>query len=65
LVVNEIVGFVLVDHTTPLFVMDDPPSDVMFPPALAVVEVISVTSMVVTTGSVLYVILVEPTFPFI
>ena len=42
LVVNVIVGLVLVDHTTPLFVMDAPPSDVMFPPDLAEMEVISV-----------------------
>jgi hypothetical protein len=42
LVVNVIVGLGLVDHTTPLFVIDAPPSDVMFPPDLAEMEVISV-----------------------
>ena len=41
-VVNVIVGLVLVDHTTPLFVMDAPPSDVILPPDLAEMEVISV-----------------------
>jgi hypothetical protein len=41
-VVKEIVGLVLVDHTTPLAVMGALPSDVMFPPDLAEMEVISV-----------------------
>ena len=42
LVESEMVGVEFVDHTTPLFVMDAPPSDVIFPPDLAEMEVISV-----------------------
>ena len=49
-VVKEIVGFVLVDQTTPLFVMDAPPSDVILPPDMAEVVVIAVIAVVVSLG---------------
>ena len=45
-----IVGLVLVDHTTPLFVMDAPPSDVMFPPVVAVVVVMELADRVLIVG---------------
>jgi hypothetical protein len=48
LVLKEIVGFVLVDHTTPLFVMDVPLSAVILPPDVAEVAVIAVKAMVVS-----------------
>jgi hypothetical protein len=35
LVLNETVGSGLVDHTTPLEVTGNPPSEVMFPPEVA------------------------------
>jgi hypothetical protein len=41
-VVSEIVGLVVVAQTTPLAVMELPPSAVMFPPLVAVEEVIDV-----------------------
>ena len=49
-VVNEIVGFGLVDHTTPLAVTTEPQSPVTIPPLFAVVEVISLMGIVVTVG---------------
>ena len=39
-VVKDMVGFVFVDHTTPLVVIAAPPSELTFPPEIAVVEVI-------------------------
>ena len=50
LVESEIVGLGLVDHTTPLFVMDDPPSDIMLPPDVTVVVVTELADTVLTIG---------------
>ncbi len=50
LVVKAMVGFVLVDQTTPLAVMVAPPSAVMLPPEVAEVVVIAVMAMVVSVG---------------
>ena len=47
------VGFSDMPYTTPRSVTSAPPSDVTFPPATAVVSVIWVTTLVVTTGKVL------------
>lgn len=47
---SAIVGFWLVLQHTPLSVTDDPPSFVIVPPLLAVVEVIADSSDVVKTG---------------
>jgi hypothetical protein len=44
------VGFVLVDHTTPLVVTAEPPSELIFPPEVAVVDVIAEIEDVVTVG---------------
>ena len=46
LVVNAIVGEEVVLHTTPLAVIGLPPSLVMFPPLMAVVDVILVAAVV-------------------
>ena len=43
----EIVGPVVVPQHTPLAVINPPPSTVIFPPDVAVVEVITVTAAVV------------------
>ena len=40
-VVKDMVGFALVDHTTPLEVTAAPPSELIFPPEVAVVDVIA------------------------
>jgi hypothetical protein len=50
LVVKAMVGFVLVDQTTPLADMEAPPSDVIFPPEVAEVVVIEVISVEVSDG---------------
>ena len=44
---NEITGLGLVLHTTPLAIILAPPSDVTFPPLLAVVVVMDVAAVVV------------------
>ena len=51
LVVNAIVGFWLVLQTTPLAVIEAPPSEVILPPLLAVVEVIDETVVVVMVAN--------------
>ena len=50
LVVRAIVGLVLVDQTTPLAVMDAPPSDVIFPPEVDVLVVKAEADAVVSVG---------------
>ena len=50
-VVKEMVGFGLVDHTTPLVVTTEPQSPVTIPPLFAVVEVISLMGIVVKVGT--------------
>jgi hypothetical protein len=49
-VLKEIVGVGLVDHTTPLVVTAEPPSEVIFPPEVAVVVEMELTEIVVTVG---------------
>jgi hypothetical protein len=51
LVLSDIVGFGLIDHTIPLEVTEAPPSDVTFPPNEAVVDVIILTLDVTTVGT--------------
>ena len=51
LVDKEIVGFALVDQTTPLAVMEAPPSAVIMPPEVAVVVVIPDILDVVNVGT--------------
>ena len=50
LVVKAMVGFVLVDQTTPLAVMEAPPSEVIFPPDVAEDVVMEVISVVESEG---------------
>ena len=49
-VVKDMVGFALVDHTTPLVVTTEPPSELIFPPDAAVVVVIELADIVFTVG---------------
>jgi hypothetical protein len=49
-VVKDMVGFGLVDHTTPLVVIAVPPSELTLPPDVAVVDVIAEIDDVVTVG---------------
>jgi hypothetical protein len=49
-VVKAMVGFVFVDHTTPLVVIAAPPSEVIFPPEMAVVVEMGFTDIVLTVG---------------
>jgi hypothetical protein len=49
-VVKAIVRFSLVDHTTPLAVISAPPSEEIFPPEVAVVDVIAKIEEVVTVN---------------
>ena len=51
LVDKVIDGLVLVDQTTPLAVMDVPPSVVILPPEVAVVLVIEAIPVVVSVGT--------------
>ena len=51
LVVRAIVGLAVVDQTTPLVVMEAPPSDVILPPDVAEVLVIEAILVVVSVGT--------------
>ena len=46
------VGFALFDHTTPLEIMAEPPSALIFPPEIDVVDVIAEIDVVVTVGGI-------------
>ena len=50
LVVRAMVGLVLVDQTTPLAVMEAPPSDVILPPEVAEDVETAVMEVVVSVG---------------
>jgi hypothetical protein len=52
LVLSAIVGLVVVPHTTPRAVTAAPPSEVIFPPLVAVVWVMLLTVVVVSVGKV-------------
>ena len=60
-VVKDMVGFVLVDHTTPLVVTDEPPSEVIFPPDMAVVVEMELADIVLTAGRTNDVLVVKMT----
>jgi hypothetical protein len=65
LVESEMVGEELVDHTTPLAVMGAHPSDVMFPPVVAVVVVMELADRVLIVGRTTGVIVVKViSFPY-
>jgi hypothetical protein len=64
-VVKEIVGLVLVDHTTPRAVMGAHPSDVMFPPVVAVVVVMELADTVLNVGRTTGIIVLKViSFPY-
>ena len=58
-VLKEIVGFVLVDHTTPLEVTAEPPSELIFPPEVALVVVMELADIVLNVGSTTGVLVVK------
>ena len=60
-VVKDIVGFALVDHTTPLEVTAEPPSELIFPPEMAVVVVMELADIVLTVGRTNDVLVVKMT----
>jgi len=49
-VLKEMVGVELVDHTTPLAVMDAPPSELILPPEVALVVVMELADTVLSEG---------------
>ena len=59
LVLKEIVGVGLVDHTTPLEVTAEPPSELTFPPDVAVVVVMELADTVLNVGSITGVLVVK------
>ena len=60
---SAVVGLAVVDQHTPLAVTGDPPSDVTFPPEVAVVAVTFVTAVVVTVAPIASVVKVT-SFPY-
>ena len=60
-VVKDMVGFAPVDHTTPLEVIAAPPSEVIFPPEMAVVVEMGFTDIVLTVGRTNDVLVVKMT----
>ena len=64
-VVKDMVGFALVDHTTPLRVTVEPPSELIFPPEIDVVDVVAEIVNVVTVGGTVVELVVKVTsFPY-
>ena len=62
---KEIVGVELVDHTTPLKVTAEPPSEVIFPPEMAVVVEMELEDIVLTIGRTNDVLVVKViSFPY-
>jgi hypothetical protein len=55
------VGFALVDHTTPLVVTAEPPSAITFPPEVAVVVVMELADIELTVGRTNDVLVVKMT----
>jgi hypothetical protein len=64
-VLKEIVGVELVDHTTPLEVTAEPPSELIVPPEIDAVDVIAEIEDVVTVGGTVVEFVVKMTrFPY-
>ena len=64
-VVRLTVGFGLADQTTPLVVTFEPPSDEIFPPLTAVLEVMEVTGVVIRVGTTAAVVVLKvSSFPY-
>jgi hypothetical protein len=57
------VGFELVAQQTPLAVTDAPPSELILPPDIAVVDVIEVTAVVVNEGTTNWLVVNVTSFP--
>ena len=59
------VGLALVDHTTPLVETAEPPSEVIFPPEMAVVVEMELADIVLTVGRTNDVLVVKDiSFPY-
>jgi len=56
LVLRAVVGFVAVPHTIPLALTAEPPSEDMFPPLVAVVEVMELAAVVAAKVGVVSVV---------
>ena len=64
-VLKEMVGVGLVDHTTPLAVMDAPPFELILPPEVALVVVMELPDTVLNVGSTTCVLVVKViSFPY-
>ena len=59
-----VVGFAVVAQHTPFAVTEEPPSELMFPPDTAVVEVIEDAAVVVRTGTATEPVVNVKTFPY-
>jgi hypothetical protein len=57
------VGFEPVAQQTPLTVTDAPPSELILPPDIAVVDVIEVTAVVVNEGTTNWLVVNVTSFP--
>jgi hypothetical protein len=55
-VLRAVVGFVAVPHTIPLALTAEPPSEDMFPPLVAVVEVMELAAVVAAKVGVVSVV---------
>jgi hypothetical protein len=55
------VGFAIVDHTTPLVVTAEPPSELIFPPEIDAVDVIAEIEDVITVGGTVVELVVKMT----
>jgi hypothetical protein len=53
------VGFALVDHTTPLEVTAAPPSELIFPPEMAEFDIIALNCVVFNDGLTTFVVVLE------
>jgi hypothetical protein len=60
-VVKDMVGLALVDHTTPLVVTAEPPSELIFPPEIDAVDDIAEIEDVVTVGGTVVELVVKMT----
>jgi hypothetical protein len=60
---SDMVGLAVKDQQTPLAVIDPPPSEVIFPPEMAVVVVIEVANEVVRVATIIGFVLNEISSP--
>jgi hypothetical protein len=63
-VLSPVVGFDVVAQQTPRIVTDEPPSSVIFPPDVAVVEATDERAVAVTVGFVIGLVVNETSLPY-